>query len=296
MNGSRESFFRGLGPMRILSVAIASFALMAASAEEQREVCAIAGGEKLSVEELRANLHKRVINTRPSNVLLGVDALGRIAIAADFDKDGMSDRILLFTGQDRLDGPWSRYLSDAYISVQEGTALVTSKPDSFGMSIAVSVASPQPVPSWVKDANVHSGGRELVQLWDDKGTVSIHSLGHNDISTWPDTLWMDLLGEPPSGAPLLMGGCDRFCCDDGNCTSGGATATGCSIGGCSGSPTSCSVSGCSGGTPPPTPPTFACCKCGIDGQGGNANCRCKACQCGACFQTTARYGFARLAL
>jgi hypothetical protein len=246
-----------------------------AGAEDANQLCPPTAGPGISTEEMRADLHQTVIPAQHSDVLVGVDVLGRVAIAADFDRDGISDRIILYTAQERLQGPWSRYLTDAVISIQKGTVLVTSKADAFGLSAAVSVARPQALPSWVNEPILMSAGRELVQLFDTKGAVPIASLDHNVVATWPESLWMDLLAEQPV---VALGGCTRECCEDGSCTSGGAASTSCSIGGCTGNPSSCSVSGC-GGT---TPNNFACCKCGIDGQGGDANCRCEGCTCGAC--------------
>jgi hypothetical protein len=255
-------------------LAIAASSALAATAEE-KQICPPASTAGMAMEEKRADLRQVVLPAQHSAILIGVDALGRLAVAADFDRNGTSDRIIMYTAQERLQGPWSRYLADAVISLEKGSLLVTSKSEGFGLSAAVSVARPQALPSWIKEPVVHEAGRELVQLFGADDAIAMASLDYEEIGSWPESLSMDLLAEQPF---VALGGCTRECCDDGPCNSGGPPSTSCNIGGCAGAPSSCVVSGC-GGT---QPNNFACCGCGLNGQGGPAKCRCKACTCGSC--------------
>lgn len=263
----------------LLVCSIPNFVTAAQPMELETITCPTPEESALTVEEKRAKLHTWLVEATTADVLVGVDVLGRVAIAVDLDQDTIVDRVMMYTDTTRLDGPWSKLLSNAHIAIQDGAILITSREYSFGMSLAVSVAVPQTIPNWVDNPTVHSGGRELVQLWDNLDSVHMADLNHSDVSSWPESLHMDLLEETPTGSPLLSGGCSRTCCDDGPCTSGGPPSTSCSIGGCSGTPSSCNVSGCDMGL---MPPTFACCGCGLDGQGGIARCRCKSCSCGPC--------------
>jgi hypothetical protein len=211
--------------------------------------------------------------TAKGNLKIGVDALGRFVVAVDSTKDGISDQLILFTDQDRLTGPWSKDLRDATIVGKKGSILISSKRDSYGVSLAVSVAEPDAVPSWAQNSFIRSKGRELVRSWGEAG-VAMAALDYGQIESWPKLFWDDLHDNRTQGH---CGGGQGQCCDTTGCISGGNPSMSCTIGGCGSAPTSCSVSGCTG----TNPDSFSCCNC--EGPpAGAAGCRCKQCTCGNC--------------
>lgn len=190
------------GPSSVLcGVVLTMSALVpAASFETPSALCPTPKGA-LDIAKMKEDLHTKVMDARRSNVLVGVDVLGRVAIAVDTDQDDLAERILMFTGQDRLKGPWSRLLKDASVTIQRGTFLVTSRQDSFGMSLAVSVADLPALPRWATDNFRQDNGRELVQLFDELGAVTLTGLDHNSIQSWPEALWTDLLASSSRATP-----------------------------------------------------------------------------------------------
>jgi hypothetical protein len=248
------------------------------------------------IAQLREDLNTEMVNLpRAANTVVGVDALGRIAIAVDNDGDGMGEHVLLYTDQERIAGPWSRQLQNANVTVKKGSVLVTSRPDEFALAIAVSVADLPSVPRWARNAVSRSGGRELARLFDDKAFVSLSSLDYTSIPSWPVTLHDDLIAQveaaaigvpatnggvsQQAGPVTTFGGCGSGgqCCEDRECDAGGMPSSSCSISGCLGIPAQCQVSGCAG----VDPAVFACCQCDQT-DGNKAKCRCKACTCGPC--------------
>lgn len=200
------------------------------------------------------------------DVLVGVDDLGRVLIAADEQPlDGRTDYYFLFTDRERIGGgPWSeRGFGQVLISNDSESLRLVLPTRQLWVSLAVEGREPvrggEPPPFTVIQLQE---GIELVNLDAESAEgAALDSLDVADLSTWPQSFVYDLL-DPASGP----------CADDSTCTAGGQGSTGCSIGGCPGTPHSCSAS-CG-------EDQFACCKCWPGSPifgGGYASCRCLPC-------------------
>ena len=203
--------------------------------------------------------------------IVGVDALGRVVIGLDQTQrgasvpDGFVDQYFLFTAQERIEGPWAQLIPDARILHKPRRLLLRSGNGDVLFSLALEDAStngetrrkhhrPQTL--------IRHDGRELVGLTAPDGTgVSLASLDHSDIATWPQPFWTDLLSSGTGGASTTK-------CSSEKCNAGGGGGTGarsCSIN-CGRVLGSCSVA-CMGECI-----DFACCDCGF-----SKSCRCKRC-------------------
>jgi hypothetical protein len=164
----------------------------------------------VEVAQLKEELNTEVINlSKAANTLVGVDVLGRIAIAVDTDGDGVGEHVVLYTDQERIPGPWSRQLRNANVTLNKGSVLITSREDAFALAVAVSVADLPVAPRWARNTVTRSGGRELVRLFDDKAFVSLSSLDYSSILSWPSTLHDDLIASveaASTGAPAATSG------------------------------------------------------------------------------------------
>jgi hypothetical protein len=120
------------------------------------------------------------------HALLGVDPLGRVIIAIDADQDGRADQMLLFTHKVRLEGPWSKRLRDAHVEIGQTGVIITSRAESYALSLATSDAHTPRVPPWATNTFIRSGGIELARYWGwgDKG-FSMAALDHGALGTWP---------------------------------------------------------------------------------------------------------------
>lgn len=193
------------------------------------------------------------------DALVGVDQLGRVLVAVDsVPTDGLADTCFLYTGRERLAGPWSRQLSHAMVvHKSEGTLSVEAAPPDFVLSVAVVGAEPQ-VLHYTPGAEVFEDeeGLELAFMnAGPSGGASLDQMSHEDLETWPESFWYDLL-DPASGP----------CPDDSDCTGGGNPSTGCEI--------TCLFGQQCGTTCPQD--TYSCCKCLAGGLGG-PSCRCRPC-------------------
>jgi hypothetical protein len=131
------------------------------------------------------------------HALVGVDPLGRVAIAIDSDKDGRAEQLLLFTDKGRLDGTWSKRLDDASVEIRRGAVLVTSGAESYAISLAVSTADTPPVPAWATERLIRTDGIELARLEDERGIAYMAALDHDLLSSWPKQFETDLLAPGP---------------------------------------------------------------------------------------------------
>ncbi len=200
--------------------------------------------------------------------LLGVDILGRFTAALDEDRDGLADRFLLFTAEDRLPGPWSRLVEHANVRSTNGSILIESADGEVKIDLAVNGADPSKSSLQAEKlpgtALVVHNGRESVgysTLHSKEVPVAMSSLSHSVIESWPMSFRSDLM-QPQTGTHPCSN------CLTVECDSGGCNSPTCGVN-CSFSPT-CSV-GCSGNT-------FACCRCSI--MQGQSGCRCIPCIAG----------------
>lgn len=175
-------------PRRALSIArsIAIGVLIATASTAQDapardgKSCALAAAP-VDKRALKDQLHREVIAGR-GRALVGVDALGRVAIAIDSDRDGMSNMLILFTAKDRLQGPWSKDLPEATFQIREGSVLLASRQHAFALTLAASLADPPVTPGWASEVIVQSEGRELARNWGAPG-FALASLNHNSIQS-----------------------------------------------------------------------------------------------------------------
>jgi hypothetical protein len=182
------------------------------------------------------------------HVLVGVDALGRIAIAIDAkDKgrevDGHADYYILFTAADRLSGPWARTLTDATLVDSDGNVSLRSRSDDFALSLTLGGWRHRKAPAGFGEVLEITDGLGITRTEPDPGGAGepLASLSHSDVESWPATFWYDTLDYETN-------------CNFSNCSSGGPWSPQCSIAGCPGAPVNCTVQ-CS------PPRTHACCGC-----------------------------------
>lgn len=173
--------------------------------------------------------------------LVGVDELGRVAIAVDsVPTDGRADHCFLYTARQRLEGPWSKRFDKVQLFYNDNGALTLLSADrSFLLRVAVRELIEIPHPDFTERFQ-NVGGFELTHFGGAGPGNRLEEMSHADISTWPGGFWYDLLA-PESG-----------CLPDVDCQSGGVGATSCSQN-CGGSFGSCSVT-CGSDS-------YACCKC-----------------------------------
>lgn len=233
-------------------------------AEPSGQTCPTVFPDRMSVQLLQSyvdSLNEDKGSHKNATALVGVDALGRIALAIDYGNDGYANVAMLFTSSARFDGPWSRLLTDAKVKIKKGSVLITSKPESYALSLAVKHASQPAVPGWVSESIIESDLGEFASSTYGDSQTLLASISHHDMLSWPEHFSYDLLDPGTAN------------CYDKDCDNGGTGSTGCTGAG-SGSIEGCSVSGCTGS--PGGPARFACCK--------NASfffassCRCRACE------------------
>lgn len=188
------------------------------------------------------------------DVLVGVDALGRVLVAVDsMPTDGLADTCFIYTASERLSGPWSRMLSNArVVHKKEGSLSIEAAPPDFVVLLSTGGAEPpdtgHPPESEVFEVE---GGLELaVMEAGPSGGAPLLSMRHDDLETWPEGFWYDLL-DPASGP----------CPDDSDCTAGGQGTSSCSI--------DCGIVGCS--VTCWNQDEYSCCKCLF------LMCRCRPC-------------------
>lgn len=128
-----------------------------------------------------------------ATALVGVDALGRIAIAVDYEPDGYADAAMLLTSSARLDGPWSRLLTDATIKIKNGSVQITSMAEKYAMSLAVKLAAQPAVPGWAQEITVQSDMLEFESSSYGDRETPFASISHEDVLSWPDHFSYDSL-------------------------------------------------------------------------------------------------------
>lgn len=217
------------------------------------------------------NLRKHIGTINNADVLVGVDALGRVLIAIDSDNNGLADRCRLLTASTRLEGPWSKRLVNAKVKEWNGAILIESAESGFAMTIAVEDAR-LPRPS----GNIRRKGEvfEVEDAWElsrvdaQVQTTPLDSMDHSVIETWPENFWYDLLS-PDS----IFSNCTEI---SETCQAGGLGADGCGVGNNTHGE-GCNVNGCKRtlATGQTVTTYFACCNAATLTQG--SSCRCTSC-------------------
>lgn len=193
--------------------------------------------------------------------LVGVDDLGRVAVAVDtLPKDGRADHLFLYTALERLAGPWSKRFEQAQVFFNDQGALTVIAADrSYVLSVAVRDPIEPPHPPEI-ETFTDIGGPELAELSTGERGPLLDDLTHADFWSWPEPFWYDYLA-PESGP----------CQSDADCQSGGKLSSTCSQS-CGGDFGSCSVS-C-------LQDAYACCKCTLvptEPPAVYPECRCRPC-------------------
>jgi hypothetical protein len=128
-------------------------------------------------------------------VLVGVDLLGRFAVAIDSDRDGVVDKSYLMTTAEKLTGPWSLRIESARVVSTVGTLRIEARDYSFAAALSVDGA---PLPKVRgKDHGlqdfmqtlVNDKGEEL--LWVDGSGPALDSLRHDVLESWPEAFRQD---------------------------------------------------------------------------------------------------------
>ena len=202
---------------------------------------------------------------RSATVLIGADVLGRIAIAADYDRDGLVDEVMQYTAGTRLSEPRPVLLERAKVTQTTFALMVEAADRSLAVALVV-----------VNSAN--EGPRSIPRSWRRYSEVIVEKDGvalyrtelppviqqqfaaydHNSIYTWPENFQKDLLyvGTGVPTGKCAGPGCLGCECND-------AFDPGCSTGGCGAATCNCAASPCTGGPNPCQPGWFACCVCAL---------------------------------
>lgn len=137
-------------------------------------------------------------------VLAGVDKFGRLLVVLDVDRDRISDKMFMFTGQERFKNPWSIHLDSARVVWTIDTLKVESHDDSFVALLAVEGAELPAVTGSKRaydfqDAFIDGQGMEFVT---NSAEQTMESLNFEVIESWPLQFHHDLLQAPtPAAAP-----------------------------------------------------------------------------------------------
>lgn len=184
-----------------------------------------------------------------TDVVVGVDQHGRIAAAADADKDGLIDRTYRFVPAEPIHKQFEFTLSAAEVSLGNAVLIIRANDDSFLLWASLkgaSVAPPETLDAYAFKF-VHTNGVEIAS--DSKFNESefhrMEYLSFRDALTWPASFWV-----VQPGASHTQGG-GLFC--ETGCETGGPGSQACSIDGCFADPEECFVRCATG--------YYACCKC-----------------------------------
>jgi hypothetical protein len=233
------------------------------------EQCPALTAEQLE-EAKRGQLAERKVHRRVS-ALVGVDALGRVLMAIDYDRDEIVEEVVLFTGRERLEGPWGELIRSAEIEVTTGTLRFEARDRSIAIALAV---HPAELPTLkgkraaFKRLIEQSGGHELVRnsIAPEYGR-HMSSFDHALIDSWPESFRDDLI---VPGTGIVLDDC--FNCGTADCQVGGCLGASCSKH-CSGIVVN---DACSIGCNPDR--AFPCCNCTNGIFFPIASCRCIACR------------------
>lgn len=255
----------------LLSVTPATAQTPTAQAAEEEPV-----GEScppLTAEQLEEHKRHHMSESRQRRqvaALVGVDALGRVLMAIDYDRNETADELVLFTARQRLDGPWSELVRSASIDGTSGTLRFEARDRSVAIALAV---YPADLPKLkgkgaaFKRVIQQSGGHELVRNRPDQAYGRLlSSFDHNLIDSWPESFRDDLV-VPGTTAPISCYNCDYTTCRIGGCHSAGCGMD------CTGLIVNdhCSIT-CN------TARSFGCCNCTNGIIFPVASCRCVACR------------------
>lgn len=217
-------------------------------------------------------------------VLAGVDELGRVLIATDYDGDGLADISYLATAPERLEGPWSWFIASADIKYNNARLRIRSKSHDYALRISHGDRGPIGLnrEKYAEVFELLDAIETVVQVTYPSGTGSaLSDMSHTNLEAWPDNFWYDALDpgtatpdcscpeclnipEPRTHMTCLLGDSDGECSlDPGEC--GTNPITGLPFPGCG--PVQCT-----GGGGPVDTYFHVCCSCVI-----GPSCRCKEC-------------------
>lgn len=134
-------------------------------------------------------IHKNV------DVVLGVDALGRFAMAMDQDKDGLVDQCFQFVWNDRIDtGVWSRFLTNVRVDYQFNELTVVSPGESYGVVLATDRAEhPTKIKNPTFETFVRTDGLALQNYKPGplRPQKAMGDMNFDNIESWPESFWYD---------------------------------------------------------------------------------------------------------
>jgi hypothetical protein len=252
-----------------LAAALLPFSAASPTAGEdaERAACPPVTAEQLEAQK-REFLSKRKVVRRVS-ALVGVDSLGRVLMALDYDRDEIVEELVLFTPRERLEGPWSELVRSAEVENTSGTLRLEAHDGSVAIALAV---YPADLPTFRRKAAAfkrviqENRGNELVRnSLDPAFGRHLSSFDHTLIETWPESFRDDLV---VPGTTLST----CYNCISAKCKIGGCSSAGCSLE-CPG----IVVNGVCGITCN-TMQSFACCNCTNGLVFPIGSCRCIACK------------------
>jgi len=203
------------------------------------------------------------VHTR-ATVLIGADVLGRIAIAADYDRDGIVDEEMLFTTTTRLKGPQPVLLKNAEVITRTSSVVVVAGDRSLAVAVSVSGephVSPSIPRSWQRYSQVvidQDGIALSRKVRPETQKQPLSAYDHYSLYTWYPGFEKDMLHV--GTGQCLQPGCAGVGC---NCNDSGY---GCTNGGCGAASCPC-ASPCSGGSQSCGGGYWACCICTLNLEG-----------------------------
>ena len=164
-----------------------------------RQLTAEARGLKTPGDRIQANFP---VNYEGS-VLAGVDTLGRVLIATDYDADGLVDISFLATAPERLEGPWSWFISNADIKYNNARLRIRSAIGDYAVNITHGdrAALGLNKKKFAEVFELLNARETVVQVTYPAGSgKALTSMSHTDLETWPYNFRYDLL-DPVSVTP-----------------------------------------------------------------------------------------------
>lgn len=174
-----------------------------------------AEGEQYAVQpgagQADINDFKRV--HKKATVLIGVDVLGRIAIAADYDNDNLADEVMLFAGLTRLTAPQPTIIERATVTVTRNGVMVEAADRSLALAAYLSDEAYTPMRVPKKKWNRRFDQVVVV----DEGIMFnrvepppeqqriLSTYDHNSIYSWPVNFHRDVLGPGTAGGSFPAG-------------------------------------------------------------------------------------------
>ncbi len=140
--------------------------------------------------------------TYKAAALVGVDALGRLAMATDADLDGIADVYFLLVAKERLPGPWTRHIQRARVHYKSGSVSIESMDKDYALiATGAGMKALRVRPDKYSELYELKDAEEFTVNFGGAGTtnaLSMATISHEDIESWPVAFWLDTV-QPGTG-------------------------------------------------------------------------------------------------